>query len=166
MKFKLIGQLLVAIVIVIACSCDDNNLCLSGQTAIQSGLYSGSSGEDRDTSLNGFYLWGLNHPRDSILLDSVRVNKMYMPADLNRESTEFVIREEKLVLGVVKGINDTLRFVYKKNLEYISGDCGFTYNLELDTVIHTNNLIDSVVISYSSVIYNENIENVKIYIGS
>jgi len=164
MKLRLIGQLLVVIVIVVASSCDNSSLCQSGQNAIESGLYSASGEEGRDTTLNSFYLWGLNHPSDSMLLDSVRASKLYMPTDLNRDSTEFVIREETLVQGTVKGINDTLLFIYKKNLEYISGDCGFTYNLELDTVIHTNNLIDSVQIVYSSVVYSENIENVKIFI--
>jgi len=164
MKLKLIGQLLVVIVIVITSACDSSSLCLSGQNAIESGLYSASSGTDRDTSLNGFHMWGLNHPTDSLLLDSVRASKLYMPTDLNRDSTEFVIREEKLVLGEVKGINDTLLFIYQRNLEYVSGDCGFTYNIELDTVIYTNNLIDSVVVIYPSVSYSENIENVKIYI--
>jgi len=164
MKFKIIGQLLVVIVIVISNACDNSSLCLSGQNAIQSGLYSASSDEDKDTTLSGFYMWGIEHPTDSILLDSVKVSKLYMPTDLNRDSTEFVIREEKLVLGEVKGVNDTIQFIFKKNLEYVSGDCGFTYNLEIDTVIHTYNLIDSVVISYSSVVYSENIENVKIYI--
>lgn len=164
MKFKLIGQLLVVLVIVMAAACDNGSLCLSGQNAVQAGLYSASSGVEKDTTLAGFYMWGLNHPTDSVLIDSVRTSKLYMPTDLKRDSTEFVIREEKSVLGKVKGINDTLLFIYKKKLEYISSDCGFMYRLDLDTVIHTYNLIDSVVIGYAPIIYNENIENVKIYI--
>jgi len=164
MNLKIIGQLFIVVVLILSAACNNSSMCLSDQSAIQAGLYSGSSGKDKDTTLTHFFMWGLNNPGDSVLLTNVNASKLYMPSNINRDSTEFIIRQERLVSGEVKGVNDTLLFIYSRQLEYVSGDCGFTYNLELDTILHTFHLIDSVRISYSSVIYNENIENVKIYI--
>ena len=161
MNFKIFGQLLIITVIVLG-GCDQSNLCISGQSSIQAGLYSPSEPEGRDTTLTGITLWGLNN--DSILADSTRVNKLFLPADLNSDSCTFVMREDKLVGETVISYSDTLLFVYSRDLNYISGDCGFSYDIELDTVIHTNNIIDSVIIDNASVLYNENFENVKIFI--
>ncbi len=160
MNAKNYWQLIIIAILIISSSCTENDLCLSGQSNIQAGLYSGSSGVAKDTSLNGFYLWGLNAPNDSILIDSVKTKSMHMPVDINIDSSKFVIREK----AIASDLNDTLIFYYQRQLSYVSGECGFTYNLNLDSVKYTNNFVDSVVIDYASVLYNENLENVKIYI--
>lgn len=163
MKIKLLGQAILASVIFFLVACDDSGLCLSGQNAIQAGLYSATSGEAKDTTLNGVYLWGYDDVTEmdlALLMDSARVGKMYMPTNIQRDSTMFILREKT----VASDLKDTILFIYQRELNYVSGDCGFTYNLHLDTVIHTINIIDSVVISYPSVLYNENLENVKIFI--
>ncbi len=163
MNIKLLGQVIAVAVAIFLVACDESSLCLSGQNSIQAGLYAASSGEAKDTTLSGIYLLGYDDINDTnldILLDSARVSKMYMPTNIERDSTVFILREK----AIASDLKDTLLFIYKRDLNYVSGDCGFSYNLELDTVIHTINFIDSVVISYSSVLYNENIENVKIFI--
>ncbi|MCG8582201.1 MAG: DUF6452 family protein [Bacteroidales bacterium] len=164
MNTKLIGILLLALWGLVMTSCDESDLCLSGQNAIQTGLYSAASGVETDTTLTGIYLWGLEPGtgiEKELLYDSTRVSEpLYMPTDLHRDTSTFVLREKT----IASDIQDTLVFIYERQLNYVSGDCGFSYNLELDTVISTLNFIDSVVISYPSVLYNENLENVKIYI--
>ena len=163
MKIKQIGHVIVAVSILILASCEDSSLCLSGQNAIQSGLYSGVSGEAKDTTLSGIYMWGVELATLTdmpLLIDSANVSSMYMPTDIERDSTMMILREET----IASDLQDTLLFIYTRELNYVNGECGFTYNLELDTVIHTINIIDSVVISYPSVKYNETIENVKIFI--
>ncbi|MBS2209791.1 hypothetical protein KEM09_00140 [Carboxylicivirga mesophila] len=163
MKIKPFGHVFLAATILLLVACDESSLCLSGQNAIQAGLYSGASGEAKDTTLNGVYLWGYDEINDAnlpLLIDSARVQKMYMPTNIERDTTSFVFREQTIASDIV----DTIMFVYTRELNYVSGDCGFTYNLHIDTVIHTINIIDSVVVSYPSVLYNENLENVKIFI--
>ncbi len=153
----------MAISIFALASCDSSSLCLSGQSAIQSGLYSATSGEAKDTTLSGIYLWGIDPITEldkGLLIDSADVSKMFLPTDINRDTSTFILREET----VASDLYDTLMFVYERELNYVSGDCGFSYNLRLDTVIYTINLIDSVTIDLPTVIYNENLENVKIYI--
>ncbi len=163
MKIKPIGLGILAVAVIFLIACDESSLCLSGQNAIQSGLYSGASGVEKDTTLNGFYLWGYDDLSDvdlPLLIDSASVKNMYMPTNLDRDSTVFILREKT----VASDLTDTILFVYSRELNYVSGDCGFSYNLNLDTVIYSINFIDSVVISYPSVLYNENLENVKIFI--
>ncbi len=163
MKKKTLGQAIMAVALVLLVACDESSLCLSGQNAIQSGLYSGVSGEAKDTTLTGVYLWGYDDREASdlpSLIDSARVQKMYMTTNIDRDSTVFILREHT----IASDLRDTILFIYSRELNYVSGDCGFTYDLHIDTVIHTINFIDSVVVSYPSVLYNENLENVKIFI--
>ncbi|WP_439183121.1 DUF6452 family protein [Carboxylicivirga taeanensis] len=162
MKKQPFGQIIMAAIILLFAACDESSLCLSGQSAIQAGLYAAANGEAKDTTLNGVYLWGydeMGNNKDP-LIDSVTVSKMYMPVNLERDTTTFILRERT----AASDLNDTLMLIYNRELNYVSGDCGFTYNLTLDTVIYSINLIDSVVINYPSVLYNENLENVKIFI--
>ncbi len=162
---KILGQSFLAILMIVLVACESSSLCLSGQNAIQATLYSASSGVAKDTTLNGVYLWGLEMATNEnmpLIADSASVSDMYLPTDIERDTTVMIIRE----LTVASDLQDTMMFIYERELNYVSGDCGFTYNLMLDTVITTLNMIDSVVIEYPSVKYNENLENVKIFIES
>ncbi|MCU4155955.1 hypothetical protein J1N10_08200 [Carboxylicivirga sp. A043] len=163
MKTKWIGLPLLVSLLVYMAACDESDLCLSGQNAIQAGLYSAASGEESDTTLTGVYLWGLEAGTEiakEVLIDSANVSGMYIPTDLDRDTTSIVLREKT----GPSDLRDTMVFVYERHLNYVSGECGFSYNLKLDTVLYTINLIDSIVISYPDVLYNETLENVKIYI--
>ncbi|MCU4174143.1 DUF6452 family protein [Carboxylicivirga sp. N1Y90] len=143
-------------------SCSNSSICLSNQHAVQTSFMAAHVDSENDTTLNGITVHGLNN--DSLLHDSASVQEMYLPMDLNRDTTEFIIQEELKVGEAIITTKDTLVFVYDKDLQYVSGDCGMTFNLILDTVIYTTNIVDSVRISYPNVNYGENLENVKIYI--
>lgn len=153
----------ILVVIAGAYACTDDSFCLSNQHAIQMSFYTMSSGTEKDTTLTGLSIWGVNRV-DSLIYDSLRVHEMYLPANLNYDSTQFVIKQEKLINEEVISESDTIQFRYTRHLNYVSGDCGMTYNLVLDTIFHSTNIIDSVLISYPNVNYGENLENVKIYI--
>ena len=59
---------------------------------------------------------------------------------------------------------DTLTFYYKRNLQFLSNACGYTYFYSIDSV-HTSHFnIDSVIISNASVTNNVNTEHLKVYI--
>ena len=59
---------------------------------------------------------------------------------------------------------DTLTFVYTNELAFISGSNGMTYKVHLQAVSHQTERIDSIHISNATIQYNENFENVKIYV--
>ena len=62
-------------------------------------------------------------------------------------------------------VQDTLRFVYSRELLLISPLCGFGYNYILEKVISTNNMIDSarIVVPEVFIKSQENADNVQIY---
>lgn len=162
MRLIRIIQWSILLVFAVLYSCSNSSFCLSNQHAVQASFLAAQVDSENDTTLSGITVHGLNN--DSLLHDSAKIKQLYLPMDLNRDSTEFIIIEEVKVGDIIDVNKDTLLFVYNKNLQYVSGDCGMTFNLVLDTIIYTTNIVDSVRISYPNVNYGENLENVKIYI--
>jgi len=137
------------------CDSGGGDICLSNQNAAQAGLYSAHSLSDKDTVLTDLYIQGVGN--DSILYDSVAVNSLFLPLSMQTDTTAYRIK--------VKTLLDTIWFVYKRDLSYVTSDCGLTMNIGIDTVLFTGRFIDSVAVIYPYILYNENIENVKIYIN-
>jgi hypothetical protein len=152
---KKIAYIIIAVIVsILFTKCDEmGDICLSNQNAAQAGLY--SSYTDADTILRELYVHGLGN--DSLLYDSVAINKLFLPLSMHSDTTAFRIMVRRLI--------DTIWFTYKRDLSYVSGDCGFTVSIELDTIWFTRRFIDSVAIDYPFIEYNESIENVKIYIN-
>lgn len=68
----------------------------------------------------------------------------------------------------VKYIYDTnyeiLTAVYKRSIELVSHECGFSYGIKLDSVWSTMNVIDSIAINKASIERGSNEDNVKIFL--
>ncbi len=136
-------------------SCTTDDVCLSYQHNLQAGFYSAKSAKKADTTLSDVVIWGLGR-EDSSLYDIQSISKIFLNLNLNNDYTGYVIQ--------TKTLQDTIEFWYKKELTPISGSCGVTFNLTIDSVGHTNTFIDSVSIIYPELQYKENAENVKIFI--
>jgi len=151
---KNIYYIITAIILTIIFGrCDDmGGICLSNQNAAQTGLYSAHT--KRDTVLTDLYVQGVGN--DSILYENVATSDLFLPLSLQKDTTAFALK--------VKSLRDTIWFVYKRDLTYVSGDCGFGENIEIDTIWFNGRFIDSVSIDYPFVKYNEDIDNVKIFI--
>ena len=135
-------------------ACQGEEACLSNQHAVQVGMYSTWTDEDKDTTLSNVSLVGMEKT-DSIYQDE-DVSELFMPLDFEKDTTTFVLSAQTL--------RDTLSFVYSSELDFISGDCGYIFSFELDTILHTRAFIDSASVSYPSVEYGESFENIKLYI--
>jgi len=59
---------------------------------------------------------------------------------------------------------DTLTFFYRRNLQFISNACGYTYFYSLDSVHTTHDFVDSVLVLNTSVTNNVNTKHLKIFI--
>ena len=57
---------------------------------------------------------------------------------LQNQGCKFVIR--------INGINDTIEFIYSSYTHLLSKECGYTFSYNLDTAIHSINIIDSISI--------------------
>ncbi len=151
--------LLLMLTMLFSCDAGADELCISNQQSVQIGLYSANTIDAPDTTLQNVTIFGINNmvPSDSLITDSAIVSKAFLPLNMFSDTTRYVMK--------IGNASDTISFIHRKNLSFISEECGFIFQFDVDTVLHTEySFIDSVSINYPSVIYNENLENVKIYI--
>ncbi|MBL7692768.1 MAG: hypothetical protein JNM41_14340 [Flavipsychrobacter sp.] len=59
---------------------------------------------------------------------------------------------------------DTLTFVYRRQLTFVSNACGYSHFFELDTVFSTHHTVDSASILNRSVTNNVNTNHVQVFI--
>jgi len=142
-------------------SCDESSseICYSNQQSVQTGFYSSYHKNDIDTTLNNVTLVGIMDSEriDTMIAKDESIKKSFLPLSMFHDTTHYVIQ--------VNNFTDTISFVHSKELSFVSEECGFIFEFEIDTVLYSKtSFIDSVAISYPSVIYNESKENVKIYI--
>lgn len=155
MKLAVRALAMLSIVFVYACGNENSDFCLSNQQSVQAGFYSSYAANDKDSTVRNVFIYSLGV--DSITYDTVTVNKIYLPLNLHKDTSQFIID--------INTLKDTITFVHSKELNFVSGECGFVFSLYLDTVYHSDvSFIDSVAIVNDEIIYNENFENVKIYL--
>lgn len=136
--------------------------CYDNQNSLPlAGFYS-SQEVPAAISLDSISILGVGAPGDSILQDSVRtLSQTYLPFRIDQNSTTYAI----YYLGGVPGlyrIHDDITFNYDIVPMFVSSACGTVYYYKMNSIMHTNNFIDSVICP-NGVITNENIENLKIY---
>ncbi len=145
-----------------ACSTDDD-ICLSNQQSVQGTFYSSYYDDDdddeTDTTVANISIVGLlnGEALDSVIYQSDSIDNCYLPLSMFSDTTRYLVK--------IKNTKDTITFVHDKELSFISEDCGFIFEFNIDTVLYsTSSFIDSVAIEYRKIIYNETKNNVKIYI--
>ena len=153
MKFRtcLLATLILLISFV---GCQSEEACLSNQHAVQAGFYSAWSGSDKDSTLTEVSLIGL--AREDSVYSLKSLSKLFIPLDFERDTVSFEL--------VSKTMKDTLSIAYKKELDFISRNCGYIFSFQIDSVWHSNAFIDSVAVEYPDVKYGETVENIKLYI--
>ncbi len=156
---KMVNFFVLAILISLSMvGCEGDEACLSNQHSVQAEFVSAWSAID--TTLIEVSVVGLTPSIDTALTDSVyrnqNLSELFMPLDFENDTTSFILSAQTL--------RDTIRFVHRSELDFISGECGFIFSFHIDTVLHTNAFVDSVSISYPEVIYGESTENIQFHI--
>lgn len=59
---------------------------------------------------------------------------------------------------------DTIAFIYRRDLNFISNACGYNYRYQLNAVTATHNFIDSVKIQNGTVSNDAKINNLQVFI--
>lgn len=76
---------------------------------------------------------------DSILYDWARnVNSVRLPLSPIEDFSNFVF--------TFNDVTDRVQIFYKRQLYFVSEECGFSVNFTLDSILFTTNQIDSVII--------------------
>ena len=108
-----------------------------------------------DTTLTEIKIWGIGR-EDSLLYDIPSASSLYMNLNMNQDTTAFVFCTQTL--------QDEISFSYTRSIEPVSGAGGITMEMNLNQVKHTQVFIDSVAIKHRAIKYNENIENIQIFV--
>ena len=134
--------------------CNNDSICLSNQHALRA--YFMSMEDKTRVQVLNTTIFGLGMENDSIYKEEDVAN-MFLPMAFSGDTTTFVI--------MVQTLADTIHFVNTKKMNFISRECGFTLDFVIDTVYFSNRFIDSVAIINPNIRYNENVDNVEIYIS-
>lgn len=132
--------------------CSSDTLYRSNQHAIQVGLSSIYTKKDTMPKLSAY---GLGR-EDSLIYDTIAVKELFLPLKFDIDSTIYVIK--------ILQRSDTVIFYHTKEQIYISDEDGFTFNMYLTKIAFTTNIIDSAAFLNPAIIYNETLQNVKLYL--
>jgi hypothetical protein len=136
-------------------SCGNQDICLSNQHAVQISLKSVYSAADKDTSLRvSAHAMG----RTDSVYSSRLLSKLFLPLSFDREpdTSVFVVKFNTTI--------DTLYLIHRKQLDFVSGDCGYVFKFDIDELWFTKNTIDSAAIVYPIVKYGEDAINIKLFV--
>jgi hypothetical protein len=98
-------------------------------------------------------LYGLNTGSNKIYNNAKSITMVLLPLNPSAENCGFIIR--------INGITDTILLWYGSFPHFITKECGFTYFHTIDSLIFTNNIIDTIRIRNRSVT-TVNEENIRI----
>jgi hypothetical protein len=152
---KIIGSVLTVCGIACLAACAGQDICLSNQHAVQVSLLSVYSKTDKDTSL-AISAVGLGR-QDSVYSND-NLSQLFLPLSFEQEpdTTSFLVQFNKTI--------DTLHFIHRKKLDFVSGECGYVFRFTLDSIWFSRNTLDSAIIIYPTIQYGEDATNVKLFV--
>ena len=99
-------------------------------------------------------VYGLDNDTTKIYNKTAKLLKAKFPLNAADTSCIFIIR--------INGITDTMKFSYNSYPHLLSKECGYTFFYNLDTAIHSINIIDSISFDKKTITtFNE--ENMRIF---
>ena len=157
-KFLSFALILVILSTVILESCSSSG-CTDNQSSIPlAGFY---SSDNKSIQIDSISIGGVSAPNDSLILDNTSAKQVYLPLRSKFNKTSFFIHYNQSAISSVE-LNDTITFNYKSIPYFVSEECGAMFYYKIESLSHTQHLVDSVVI-IDSMITNVDIERIKIY---
>lgn len=150
-------RLQLPVVLCVACmatmwSCSNDTCVDNGNSLPLAAFYHDKS----QVTVNNLTVWGIGAPGDTLMADNESLSQVYMPLRATAEQTKYAI-------NYGGAYNDTITFNYKAVPFFHSVECGAMYNFEIESLSHTTNGIDSVIMD-EKVITNADKVNIRIYI--
>jgi predicted nucleic-acid-binding Zn-ribbon protein len=122
------------------------------ESQVNAGFYSKETG--KPLSPDSLTLYGMNMDTSKIYNKVLAPKTAQFPLFAPDTSVKFIIQ--------INGIYDTIEFRYSSYLHLISKECGYTYYYNLDTALHSFNIIDSLSFSKKTITTLSE-ENMRIY---
>ena len=149
---KLFLQTILLVFLVQLFSCTAGSCFDETESRIKATFYSMETG--KALAPDSVTLYGINMDTLKIYDKSVNLKSAEFPLYAAGTDCTFVIR--------INGINDTLEFSYTSYTHLLSKECGYTFFFNLDTTIHSINIIDSISFEKKTITtFNE--ENLRIF---
>lgn len=133
-----------------------NSDCTENRNALPLAGYYSSLDPNVKKSYSDITVVGIGVPGDSLLADASGRNEVYLPFQIDSDTTQFLFTEEST------GLSSIVKFVYKSTPRFVSEACGVSYLYEIKDIDVSGNLIDSVACPLGY-IDNVNVENLRIY---
>ncbi len=155
--------LLAAILIAIAGCETDRQPCFdTSVNVVRAGAYRRADTGTAfiDTALRAPVFIALNALSDTnIFIQTTGTNKFrFQLSDLS-DTTRWVLRPDT----TAGTLQDTLTFIYLRQLHFINNSCGYNYYYSLQKVTATRHLIDSVQLATPAVTSDASVEHIKIF---
>jgi predicted nucleic-acid-binding Zn-ribbon protein len=147
----------IILTIVAGCSFFINSCSLKScfdvtESKVNAGFYSKDTG--KAVSPDSLTLFGMNMDTSKIYNKALAPKTAQFPLYAADTSVKFIIR--------INGTDDTIEFRYSGYLHLISKECGYTWYYNLDTALHSFNIIDSLSFSKKTITTLSE-ENMRIY---
>ena len=147
----------ILLTIVAGCSIYLNSCSLKScfdvtESKVNTGFYSKATG--KALAPDSLTLFGMNMDTSKIYNKAKGITTAQFPLYAADTSVKFIIR--------INGTDDTIEFRYSSYLHLISKECGYTWYYNLDTALHTFNIIDSLSFSKKTITTLSE-ENMRIY---
>lgn len=160
------GNIILAFLAILALmqtSCEtDRQPCLDASiNVVRAGAYHRADTGTAvvDTALRAPLFIALGAISDTnIFVQTTGTNKFRFQLSDLRDTTRWVIRPD-----TAGTLQDTLTFIYERQLHFISTSCGYNYYYNLQKVISTHYLIDSVQLANFAVTSDASVEHLKIF---
>lgn len=125
-------------------------------------FYSSLTG--KSVALDSLQIGGVNAPGDSLLLNvGTAATEVYLPLRANQPDATFFIDYKYKELAA-HGVSDRVKISYETIPYFASEECGAMYRYRITSIVHTNQLLDSVaVVAADSVVTNLNIPSLTFY---
>jgi hypothetical protein len=133
-------------------SCTPGSCFDETEARVKATFYSKETG--KSLAPDSVSLHGINMDTLLIYDKSIKLVSAEFPLFASAPECIFVIE--------INGVTDTVEFTYSSSTHLLSKECGYTFYFDLDTVIHSVNIIDSISIRKKT-ITTLNEENMRIY---
>jgi len=154
---------LCAFLAIESCETADNPCLQPRLTLLRAGAYKRAADTGTavlDSALpNPIFIALTTFTTNNIFIQKTGTNKFgFQLSDLS-DTCRWVIRPDSATF-----VQDTLTFIYQRQLHFISNVCGYTYYYNLtQPVLTTHHAIDSVRINNNDITSNASVEHLKIY---
>lgn len=139
---------------ILSVSCDVLPCTEFDGVQLHAGFYTMDDAIVQDTTIDSMIIYPLNAEEAYYNGTSRKSSSISLPLGVDSDTTTYVFYLDSISY-------DTITFIYARQLNLISHECGFEHFFNLEEVRYTCNRIDSVWIRKDLVEYGE-VENIKI----